>query len=213
MKIRLGAIGNPGRVHALAWLLLLVSHAVVAQSRPDALQAYREGRFQAAVDITLLELQDNPRNMDAYTVLGWSLNRLGRHREVLTYAERALAVNRTDTRMIQIIAEAHYHLGNNLQALTYLQEYTAAVPSGTLVGESYYFMGEIFMRLREFHNADIAFTTALHHLPDRAAYWTRLGVAREQLGDRIAAAAAYREALRRSPSAADAQQGLARVAP
>lgn len=184
-----------------------------AQTRPDALVAYRAGRFQEAVQITLAELSENARNMDAYTVLGWSLNRLGRHQESVTYAERALTVNRNDPRILQIIGEAHYYLRNDLQALRYLQEYTAIVSNGTIVGETYSYIGEILLRLREYHAADIAFTSAVHHLPDRVAFWVRLGFAREQTGDRANAAAAYREALRRNAGNADAQAGLARVSP
>ncbi len=57
-------------------------------------------------------------------------------------------------------------------------------------------MGEIFIRLGQYNNADIAFSTALHFEGQNARWWARLGYARETGGDYANAQAAYENALK-----------------
>lgn len=190
---------------------ILAISTVWAQSRPDALQLYRQQRYAEAVEVTLAELEETPRNMNSYTVLGWSLLALGRYQDALDYGERALAIARYDSRIVQIVGEAHYRLGNNLDALDYLQEYVAIAPTGDLIDQVYFFMGEVFMRLGEYNHADVAFSTAVYHNDDDARWWSRLGYARELAGDLPFAEAAYQEALALNSGLTEAQRGLDRI--
>ena len=192
-------------------LLLVVIASASAQVRPDALQLYRQGRYEEAVEVTLEELQDTPRNMNSYTVLGWSLLALGRYQDALNHSLQALDISRYDSRIIQIVGEAHFRLGNNLEALDYLEEYVAVAPTGDLIDQVYFFMGEVFMRLGEFHNADMAFSTACYHNREDARWWSRLGYAREQAGDYPYAQEAYRQALTLNSSLTEARRGLDRI--
>lgn len=193
-------------------LAALVVVPVAAQSRPDALELYRQGRYEAAVDVTLEELAENPANLDSYTVLGWSLLALGRYEDALRYGQQGLEVSRFDHRIVNIVGESHYRLGNYVDALQFMQNYAALAPTGTLIDEVYYTMGEIHIRLEEYHHADIALTTAVFLNATRAQWWARLGYAREMAGSSEHAADAYREALDRNPSLIEAQRGLDRVA-
>jgi tetratricopeptide (TPR) repeat protein len=72
-------------------------------------------------------------------------------------------------------------------------------------------MGEIFIRLGEYHHADIAFTTAVYHFPNSARWWSRLGYAREMAEDWKYSAEAYDKALQLNSSYTEAVRGLGRV--
>lgn len=198
----------------LALLGLFLATAVGAQDappRPDALAAFRRGNYQEAVTITLREIEENPNNMDAYTVLGWSLNQLRRYQESVQYATRALQIRRYDYRILEIIGEALYYLNRYPEALGYLQQYVAVNPSGDRIARVYYFMGECFLALGEFVHADIALTTAVYYSPQTARWWERLGFARAQSKDWRFAQRAYQEALRLAPNSPEAQRGLEQV--
>lgn len=195
---------------SLLWIVVGVL-PLAAQTRPDALELYRQGRYPQAVEITLGEIEENPANLDAYTVLGWSLLALDRNEEALEYGMRGLGVSRFDHRIVNIVGEAHFRLGNDVEALQYMQNYAALAPTGSLIDEVYFVMGEIHIRLEEFHHADIALTTAVFLNANRAQWWARLGYAREMAGSPALAADAYRQALERNPSLIEAQRGLDRV--
>ncbi|MFP4485005.1 MAG: tetratricopeptide repeat protein [Spirochaetota bacterium] len=192
-------------------ILLVAVAAVIPAQQPDALELYRQGRFEDAVEVTLEEIAGEERNMNAYTVLGWSLLALGRYEEALEYGLQALEVSRFDSRIIQIVGEANYLLGNNMEALEYLQEYVAISPTGRLIDQVYYFLGEIFIDFGEYHHADIALSAALYHEDGDAAWWSRLGFVREQLQDYRHALEAYERALELNPDLGSATEGRRRV--
>jgi tetratricopeptide (TPR) repeat protein len=196
----------------LSCLMFFALCAVLAaQERPDALLLYRQGNFSRAAEVCREELQGMPRNMNSFVVLGWSLLKMGRSQEALTYGNRALQISRYDNRIIQIVGEAHYNLGNNTEALKYLEEYATISPTGDLIGEIYYLMGEIFIRLGEWNNADIAFSAAVYHNPNVASRWVRLGYAREQARDYRYSLEAYNKALQLNSNLGDALRGRQRV--
>ncbi len=203
-------MGSRRSVAAIALLALLVTPAL-AQEPPDALQAYREGRFQDAIEITLAEIEANPNNIDSYVVLGWSLNDVGRNEDAIDYGLRALQVNQFDSRVLQIVAEAHFSAGNALDALTYLERYVTVSPTGADIDWVYFAMGEIFLSLEEFNRADIALSASVYHNSRSAPRWARLGFAREQLGLSDSALDAYDRALQLDPGLTDAIRGRQRV--
>jgi tetratricopeptide (TPR) repeat protein len=149
--------------------------------------------------------------MDSYTVLGWSYLRLGQYENALTSARNARSEVRYDERIVEIEAEALFFLGRNLESLSLFEEYVSLSPTGQRIDLAYYYMGEIFLRLAEFRHADIAFSTALHHSPQVARWWARLGYAREQLADGDGAETAYSTALELQPSLEEARVGLERI--
>lgn len=189
----------------------IAAAAVFGQDRPDALQLYKQGNYSRAVQVCIDEIRELPRNMNSYVVLGWSLLKMGRSQEALDYGNRALEVSRYDNRIIQIIGEAHFNLGNNIQSLKYLEEYATISPTGDLIDEVYYLMGEVFIRMGEWNHADIAFSTAVHYDPNVALWWSRLGYVREQAKDLRFSLDAYSKALRLNPNLGDAVRGRQRV--
>ncbi|MDR0909414.1 MAG: tetratricopeptide repeat protein [Spirochaetaceae bacterium] len=195
-------------------LLLLATQLVFSQNtlnKPDALNAYRRGDYQGAMNICLAELADNPGNIESHVVICWSLIALGRYEEARTYGLQGLTLSRYDNRLIEIMGESNYYLGRNNDALRYFQEYINMAPDGTRIGNVYYYMGEVYIRLGRFRHADIALSTAVYYLPGNANWWSRLAYARENAGDYSQAVSAYEQALSLDASLTDASRGLARV--
>jgi predicted Zn-dependent protease len=195
----------------LFFLLLIPGLTVLAQNRPDAVQAYRNGNYERAIAICLNEISGNRNNIESYVVLCWSLIRVNRYEEANTYAQIGRNLSRYDPRIIEILGEINYFQGNNPAALSYFQEYINLAPEGQRIEMVYYFMGEIFIRLGRFRHADIALSTAVHRVPENAAWWTRLAYARENAGDLPEAAAAYERALALDAQLSDARRGLERI--
>lgn len=196
---------------AAAFLFVGALACAQAASRPDALLMYRDGQYEQAVQTTLNEISQMPKDMDSYSVLGWSLLKLGRYQEAVSYAKKALTISRYDNRIVEILGEAYYHLGDNQSALRYLEEYTVLAPTGERIDTVYYLIGEIYIRTGEYNHADIALSAAVYYSANNAAWWARLGYAREMARDYRLALEAYDHALLLNPALADAQAGKARV--
>jgi tetratricopeptide (TPR) repeat protein len=192
-------------------LLCVCLLSVNAQEYRDALELYRNGSYDEAVEVCLQELEAMPRNMDSYVVLGWSLLKLKRYDEALQYGEEAHSITPSDYRVIEILGETHFYLGNNQESLKNLEEYTVLAPTGDRIDFVYYLMGEIFIRLGEYNHADIAFSTALYHSPNSANWWARLGYAREMIKDYTWSLDAYNKALTLNASHSEARRGIERV--
>jgi tetratricopeptide (TPR) repeat protein len=191
--------------------LLIVNGAVFGQTRPDALQEYRNGNFERSVAICIDEIRADPQNLEAHVVICWSLLRLNRYAETLIYAQAGRNLSRYDVRIIEILGEISYFEGRNNEALQYFQEYINLAPEGQRIETVYYFMGEIYIRLGRFRHADIALSTAVHWVPGNASWWTRLAYARENAGDLSEAINAYERALSLNPQLTDARRGLDRT--
>ncbi len=195
----------------LILVFFILSIAVFGQDRPDALVLYQDGKYDEAIKVCEGELAARPGNMDSYSVLGWSLIRLGKYREALGKAQEALKISRYDTRIVEIIGEANFYLGKNSESLKWFEEYASLSPGGGRIDSVYFFMGELYIRLGEYSHADIAFTTAVYHSPNIARWWARLGYAREMAKDFTYSIEAYDKALELAPSFPDAKRGKARV--
>lgn len=197
------------RISVSGLLLCLVVSVAQTQEKPDALAMYLEGRYEEAIQVCIAEIEALPRNMDSYVVMGWSLIELGRYEEALEQSEKALSISPYDPRIAEIAGEALYYLGDNQQALKHFEQYVFITPAGGRIDRVYYFMGEIFIRLGQYNNADIAISTALHYDESIARWWSRLGYARE-MGERYEwAVEAYENALRLNPDLVEAKDGLA----
>jgi len=198
------------RLSALA-LFFILAFNISAQTPPDALNEYRNRNYERSVQICRDELVVNPNNIESHVVICWSLISLGRYDEALRYARSGRAISRFDVRITQILGEAHYYLGMNNEALQYFQEYAAAAPEGERISSVYYFMGEIYIRQGKFRHADVALSTAVHWVPNNAAWWVRLGFTRENSSDPTGAIEAYERALTLNSQLTDARRGIDRV--
>ena len=201
------------KIRPLFLFLLFIPYAssLFAQNRPDALQEYRNGNYERAIEICKNEIAANPRNIESHVVICWSLVRLGRYNEAMSYAQAGRNISRFDVRIAEILGEICYYLGQNNEALQYFQEYINLAPEGARIEMVYYFLGEVYIRLGRFMHADVALSTAVHWVPGNAAWWTRLAYARENAGDLREAVTAYEKALSLNSQLPDARRGLDRV--
>ena len=184
-----------------------------AQSKPDALVLYRQGNYAEAIKICEQEIVANPKNIDSYCVLCWSLVRNRQYAEGEMRANEARKLAPADVRLMEILAEAKYYQGKNNEALEMFRTYIANAPSNAArIGNAYYYMGEIYIRQGKYQHADISMTTAVYTEPLVDIWWTRCGYAREMAGSYATALEAYSKALELKASNADAARGKERVA-
>ena len=196
------------------FLFLSVHPALWAQlnARPQtALQAFRNGRFEEAVQIARNEVAVNPNNLELYIILSRSLVNLGRYEEGRTYALAGRSISRYDPRLIEILGEVYYFQGRNNEALQYFQEYISLAPQGERVFMAYYYIGEIFIRQGRYRRADIALSTAVYYIPHNAIWWARLAYARENAGEFRSALTAYEQALTLNENLSEARNGRDRT--
>lgn len=199
-----------GYIGFFAALFILTPYVLQAQDKPDALQSYRNGKYEEAVKICKQELLENPSNLESYVVISWSLVKLARYDEALDYAKKGLALNRYDVRIIEILGEISFFKGRNTEALRYFQQYITLAPDGSRIDVVYYFLGELYIRFGQYRHADIALSTAVRYVPGNALWWNRLAFARENAGELRNAITAYEKALALNPNLADALRGLER---
>jgi tetratricopeptide (TPR) repeat protein len=201
--------GFPAILAILLGVLLVVP--AVAQEKADALQLYKDGKYLEAIKVCQEELAESPKNVDSHVVLGWSQLKLKRYAEALQTAETAEEISPHDPRVVQITGEARYYLGRIEEALASLEEYVRLRPTGDRIARVYWLMGECFVSLKEYQNADIALSTALYHEQNNAGWWARLGYARELANDLALSREAFDRALKLDPNLIDAQRGRERV--
>ena len=186
--------------------------AAFAQSQPDALVLYRQGNYVEAIKICEQEITSNPRNIDSYCVLCWSLVRNRQYAEGEMRANEARKLAPADVRLMEILAEAKYYQGKNNEALEMFRTYIASAPANAArIGNAYYYMGEIYIRQGKYQHADISMTTAVYTEPLVDIWWTRCGYAREMAGNYATALEAYNKAIELKASNADAARGKERV--
>ena len=175
----------------------LFSPLLFAQ-KADALALYRAGKYAESVAVCEQELLQNPKKDYA---------------KAEAKAIEGRNISSTDTRLIEILAEAKYYQGKNAGALEYFQLYIANAPPGSSdIGFAYLYMGEIYIRQAKYQHADMAFSAAVHEQPSKYAYWwTRCGYAREMVGNYETAKTAYEKALSLDPSSPDAARGKKRA--
>jgi tetratricopeptide (TPR) repeat protein len=145
-------------------------------------------------------------------VKSWCLLKLKRYQEIIDACQAALKQG-TDWRIIEMMGEAYYYLGDMASSLRYMQRYVDSVPENTdRVSSAYFFMGEAYLKLKQYEHADIAYSIAVYKTPDMYRWWYRLGMAREALGDRAGAIAAYEKSASLNRSNQDAAKARDRLA-
>ncbi len=197
--------------NAIPFLVFVFAAASSFAQKPDALVLYKQGRFKEAAAVCESEIRAAPNNLDSYVVLTWALLSDGQYQKAydITVAGRNIA--QTDPRLIASQAEACYYLGRNTEALKLFEDYISYAPNGVKIPSSYYFMGEIYLRMAKYRHADIALSAAVTLDAVNGLWWSRLGYAREQTRDFRYSLEAYNRALTLNKNLADAQKGKERV--
>ncbi|WP_407427498.1 tetratricopeptide repeat protein [Treponema sp.] len=192
--------------------VLFLTLEIFAQTKQDALVLYRNGNYPEAIKVCEQEIIDNPRNIDSYCVLCWSLVRNRQYAEAEVRSLEARKLAPADVRLMEILAESYYYQGKNTSALDMFRTYIANAPSNAArIGNAYYYMGEIYIRQGKYQHADISMTTAVYTEPLVDLWWTRCGYAREMAGSYASALDAYNKAIELKATNADALRGKERV--
>ena len=193
-------------------LLLLCALSFYGEEKPDALALFMQKKYAESEKVCLAEIEETPKNMDSYIVLGWTLLAQKKYKDAAKYAEMGMKVSRYDQRNLFTAAEAFYFIGDNKNALKYCEEYARiAKTDKKRVKYIYYYMGEIYIRKSEYSNAEMAFTIALHYDSNVADWWARLGYAREMAKNYEYALEAYDNALKLEPNHIEAKRGKTKV--
>jgi len=196
-----------------------------APSRADALLLYNQGRaleasgkrteavvkYRDSVAVCDRELAVDPTRMDAYTVKCWSLFRRERYKEVVDGGGAGLKV-KFDARIVEVMGEAYFHLGNDANAIRFLQRYLDNVGEyADRVPSAYFYMAESYLRQKRLDHADIAYSIAVYREPNIARWWYRYAMTVEMLGEPARANELYARALKLSPGLPEALEGQSRV--
>lgn len=207
-------------------VVLCLCATIFAQNKPDALAMYREARnyeasgqtihadsyYNLAVNICLDELKVNPKNMESYVVLCWSLFRLKKYAESERYSLEALKINEREYRIMENLGETYFYLKRYDDSLRYLERYVDGAPNGDRASTAYFFIGEIYRIKEKFNHADISYSLACRKESSIALWWYRLGTVREKAGYKDGAKTAYQKALSLSKNNyPEAQAGLNRL--
>ncbi|NIZ40890.1 hypothetical protein PVA45_05175 [Entomospira entomophila] len=216
----------------IASLLLLWVHlpALYAQSASDrimrqASMALKEKRYEDVIIIIdgsqlVAEKEKYPTvYFEAMLTKVRALVELGRYDEALSNAIEIETGTKKDSRLMQLLGEIYFHIGEGSKALPYLSDSIAYNPTGDSVGRTYYQMAEIYLLQARYHQAEIALTTAVYHNPTADRWWFRLGYAREQVATLVAgserifllnsAKTAYERAIQINPSNNEAKERIA----
>lgn len=185
----------------------LVTPLFAQTEKPDAYQLYLDGKYEESIEVCKAEIAEQS-DVVSYYVMGWNLMALRRYNDAIKEMTTALSRHGKHRKVIHILAEAYYKIGEYEESETYLEDYIKIAPDGEAIGEVYYYLGEIFLRLKEYQHADIAFATAVYHEKNKSEWWTRLGYCRQQAKEYQYAVMAYKEAIRLNPGDTSAIKGL-----
>lgn len=204
--------------------LFFTATALSAQDQQDALKLYRNGRnlemigrsddarkvYTNAIAICQRELEKDPHNIDAYSVYTWCLFRLHRYRETIETCNKALKIA-SDARIIETLGEAYFYTNDYHESMRHMEWYIEKAPAGERVSVAYFYMGDIYRITKRYQKADIAYSTAVHLEPGNSLWWYRLGLTREQAGQKKAALVAYERALSIRKEYKEANEAIKRL--
>ena len=166
--------------------------------------------YNEAIRIGTDEINRNAASSDSYVAIAWSMRRLLRYRDVLSWGERGLSAFPEEHRLVQLMGEAYFYLNDHNTSLALMQRYVNNVPRGGRASVAYFFIGEIYRFRNQYRHAEIAYTTAVQLDPGTALWWFRLASVREAEGDFREAVEAYEYAIRLNPNYQQAIDGLNR---
>ena len=172
---------------------------------------YNEGKYGEAIVECEKEIANNANNIDSYITLTSSCIAMKDYAKAYTASQRGRKVQQYHPRLIEMQAISCYHLGRNIESLNLLQTYLSYTSQEKDVSEIYYYMGEIYLRLSQYHHADIALSTAVSIRPSEVSWWTRLGYVREKSKTYKYSLEAYQKALSFDANYFDALEGKKRV--
>lgn len=190
----------------------LVFPQIFKKEEVDIKTLFNQGDWTKTITECEKRLKKFPEDKTAKVLLGRALVKNKQYREAENRMNAFLQNAKHDLDFTEILAEAEFYLGKNGNSLSHFEEYAAySSESAARYGASYYYMGEIYIRLSMYQHADMAFSTAVYIEPLLHRWWARLGYAREMAKNYTGALEAYSEAVRLDGTFEAALKGLERV--
>jgi tetratricopeptide (TPR) repeat protein len=175
------------------------------QQLSNLLEQYQNGRFADAEELAVSITEQFPKHQFAWKVLGAIFGQTGRKVEAANANQKAVALSTQD-------AEAHYNLGNTLQALGRLQEaeasYTEAIVLKPDFAKAHSNLGNTLQEQGRLEEAKASYTQAIALKPDFVEAHYNLGNTLQALGRLQEAEASYTEAIVLKPDFAKAHSNL-----
>ncbi|NIZ46633.1 hypothetical protein PVA44_04940 [Entomospira nematocerorum] len=221
---------NGYRIVLILLILLSQLHIIVAQTQQDrairqASIALKERRYEDAIrlidesQIIAEKLKYPTVYFEGMITKIRALVELGRYEEALSSAVEIETGAKKDSRLMQLLGEIYFYMGEGIRALPYFADYIAYNPTGDAVGRTYYQMAEVYLLQGRYYQAEIALTTAVYHNPSADRWWFRLGYTREQVSTLVSgserifmlnsAKTAYERAVQINPSNNEAKEKIA----
>ncbi|WNZ73669.1 tetratricopeptide repeat protein [Borreliella garinii] len=194
--------------------LILLSNSILLfgqsqlKEKEDSLLLYREGKFKEAISNTLEEIRLNPNNLDARTILIWSLIAIGEYKRAEKEAVVGLGIKKYDIRIIQALGEAYFFQKNYENALKYFQEYISLDSKGARIIKVYNLIADSFYELKRYNEADFAYEHALRFAPNNQNLLIKLARSRINANNKILAEEALIKLLTISPNNLEAKNLL-----
>lgn len=178
----------------------------------DIKALFNRGEWVKCITECEKRLKRYPDDKTAKTILGRSLVKNKQYREAESRMNSFLQNGKHDLDITEVLAEAEFYLGKNKSSLLHFEEYAAySAESSARYGASYYYMGEIYIRLSMYQHADMAFSMAVYVEPLLYRWWARLGYAREMAKNYRGALEAYSEAVKLDGTFETALNGVERI--
>jgi tetratricopeptide (TPR) repeat protein len=175
------------------------------QQLSSLLDYYQVGRHGDAEELAVSITEQFPKHQFAWKVLGAIFGQTGRKVEAANANQKAVALSTQD-------AEAHYNLGNTLQALGRLQEaeasYTEAIVLKPDFAKAHSNLGNTLQEQGRLEEAKASYTQAIALKPDFVEAHYNLGNTLQALGRLQEAEASYTEAIVLKPDFAKAHSNL-----
>ncbi len=189
---------------------------------------FMSGQFQEAVDVFDKLIANNPKDHESFYYKGECLMALGKHKEALSCFDEAMNLNKKDNLLSPFCKAKCLEITERLEEALNLYKKIANENRGesnnmtkSIVEESFYRMGMIFMKLRKDNEAVEAFSSVLEINPKNDnAFTNRAGVRVERIqeavrkgqeynkSDQVEAYMDYAEALSINPDNALANYGM-----
>ncbi|ASQ29299.1 hypothetical protein CDQ96_02660 [Borrelia miyamotoi] len=193
-------------------MLLSGSNLINAEEeKEDSLLLYRQGKFQEAIRNTQEELKYKPKNLDARSILIWSLIATGEYKRAELESIKGLEINKHDPRIIQALGEAYFFQGQYNNAIKYFQKYISFGSNGTRIVKVYILIADSFYKLERYNEADFAYENALRFLPNNQNILLKLAKSRLNAQNKILAKDTLIKLLTLNPNHLEAKKLLEKI--
>ncbi|MGO9110814.1 MAG: tetratricopeptide repeat protein [Thermoguttaceae bacterium] len=177
----------------------------ISESLAQAVAYHRAGQFQQAEHIYRQVLQADPRNADAWHLLGVIGSQFNQHEVAIEYIRRAIELNPNSTAF-------HANLGAAYQKLNRFDEavscYRRALELNPNNAEAHNHLGVAFQSLGDLATAEACFRRALTHNAYYPDAHSNLGNVLQAVGKPAEALASQQRAAQLKPGYAEAHRGI-----